>query len=798
MVDKKVFLLAAVLLAQNVLGNPSSFLPGPIHRKSESAAPLSADSKKSAGKPQAKVVDGAYIVQLKTERSLTKRAADIYSEFHLLARKDAGLDYEVRQTFSEESVFVGLSVNLRGGDVQALKDLNNVAAVWPVRTIPAPSAALPRDFKKAVKEVRADKPLPYVTGELDVNRPHIMTGVDKAHAAGIKGKGIKVGIIDTGVDYRHPSLGGCFGEGCKIAFGYDFVGNDYNPDLGFPPAESPDPLATCVTGGHGSHVAGIVAMLDQPGTGFGLVGVAPEATLGMYRIFGCEGRSDDDIIIKALLRAASDGVDVISISVGHIWPDEVTNPYSIIAENLLAKGIAIFAATGNHASWGLMSPSAPAISSSIFAVGSVDNEKFPLTFQLTDSNGRHLRYSAHLPQQSPPDGLIVQVMHYGADPSRQTGKYVEDYEQAAANLTRLGIDPATVILATLYGDFSPADKAKAAATFGYKYFLQYTTEDQDPFWGKEYNIDEPAEWPVEPISLTVQDSKTLLSSFGKKPFHYKISLSTTEYAAKSVTASTPGTMSNFSSIGPTLQLNLKPQLCAPGGNILATWPLTYDGYTIMSGTSMATPYMAGAYALIKSQKPQLTVSQIYSLMQNTGKTLPWYYNNNIKSSAVHQGGGLLNVQHALAYESLITPSQLSAGVSKDYTTWNNTVRLNFTISNLSLRSKTYKFSHTPAAMMQHLWWQDETYNNMYPFYGSAKFPASEVSIPGGQSKLVFVDIVAPVPDPITWGNYSVNLLLPMYTGFVTVTNNNDVFTIPYVGELWDESRFPGRDNGPPS
>jgi len=135
MVGKKIFILAAALLAENVLGNPASFLPGPISRKADSVAPLSAESKKSAGKPQAKVVDGAYIVQLETQGSLMKRAADLHNEFHLLARKDAGLDYEVRETFSEESVFVGLSLNLHGGDVQALKDLKNVAAVWPVRCV---------------------------------------------------------------------------------------------------------------------------------------------------------------------------------------------------------------------------------------------------------------------------------------------------------------------------------------------------------------------------------------------------------------------------------------------------------------------------------------------------------------------------------------------------------------------------------------------------------------------------------------------------------------------------------------
>ena len=57
--------------------------------------------------------------------------------------------------------------------------------------------------------------------------PHSMTGVDKLHAEGILGEGITVAIVDTGVDYLHPALGGCFGEGCKIAGGIDFVGDDF-------------------------------------------------------------------------------------------------------------------------------------------------------------------------------------------------------------------------------------------------------------------------------------------------------------------------------------------------------------------------------------------------------------------------------------------------------------------------------------------------------------------------------------------------------------------------------------------
>ncbi|CZT11562.1 uncharacterized protein RAG0_15661 [Rhynchosporium agropyri] len=772
MIGKKALFLVAALLAENFICNPASFLPGPISRKSAALTPISAESKKAAGKPQPKVVAGAFIVQLGTGSSLTKRASDLHNEFHLTARQDAGLNYSVRETFSEESIFVGLSLDLHGGDIQALRNLKNVAAVWPVKTVPAPSAALLLPMKEGTTNMaRTDGPLPHIIGELDVNRPHAMTGVDKAHAAGIKGKGIKIGIIDSGVDYRHPSLGGCFGVGCKIAFGYDLAGDNYDPDHGDPPVEKADPLVSCVKGGHGSHVAGIVAMLDQPGTGFGLVGVAPEATLGMYRIFGCFGGAADDIIIKAILRAASDGVDTISMSFGQVWPDELTNPYSVISDNLLAKGIAMFAATGNNGGSGTFAPSSPATSSSIFAVGSVDSEKFPLTYELTDSNGRHLRYSAHQPQQSPPEGLIVQVMHFGADdPWYLTGPYYEDYEQAAANLTARGIDPATVILATLYGSHNPSEKANLAASFGYKYFLQYTTTAQDPFYGKEYNSGNPSSyWQIEPISLTVRDSQTLLISFSKKPFQYKISLSSTNHAAKSVVASTPGFMSNFSSIGPTFRLNLKPQLSAPGGHILSTWGLGYGGYTIISGTSMATPYMAGAYALIKSQKPKLSVLQIYSLMQNSGKPLPWFYNQNTKSAAIQQGGGLLNVQNALAYESLITAPQLSAGLSKDYITWNNTAHLNFTITNLSTRSKVYKLSHTPAALMQNLWWKEEYNNHMYPYYATAKFPLDEVTVNGGESKLVLVDIVAPVPNEATWGDDAINLILPTYSEYPSVS-----------------------------
>ena len=74
---------------------------------------------------------------------------------------------------------------------------------------------------------------PILTGSFDgsgfpFSGPHLMTGVDKLHNEGLIGTGVKIGIIDTGVDYTHPALGGCFGPGCKVAGGFDFAGDDNN------------------------------------------------------------------------------------------------------------------------------------------------------------------------------------------------------------------------------------------------------------------------------------------------------------------------------------------------------------------------------------------------------------------------------------------------------------------------------------------------------------------------------------------------------------------------------------------
>ncbi|EOA80850.1 uncharacterized protein SETTUDRAFT_63240, partial [Exserohilum turcica Et28A] len=110
---------------------------------------------------------------------------------------------------------------------------------------------------------------------------HVMTQIGRLRADGITGSGIKIAIIDTGVDYSHPLLGKCFGKGCVVGYGFDFVGDEYTGKN--TPVPDPDPMDCS---GHGTHVAGVIAAKEND---FGFAGAAPGVALGAYRVYGCRG-----------------------------------------------------------------------------------------------------------------------------------------------------------------------------------------------------------------------------------------------------------------------------------------------------------------------------------------------------------------------------------------------------------------------------------------------------------------------------------------------------------------------------
>lgn len=204
-----------------------------------------------------------------------------------------GIPYTVRQRFeSLPDVFHGASIQVpEGTSVDELSQIEGVKArpfpphsrlsrqtkltpccprpkqrVWPVQKIVIPreppiddyvstadssmsSQPLAKRASKAEKRATTFPPASAYAG--DTFYPHVETGIDALHNAGILGAGIKVrqllspsrtqrvrrtdenaqiAVLDAGVDYTNPLLGGCFGPGCHISFGYDFCGDNYNGD----------------------------------------------------------------------------------------------------------------------------------------------------------------------------------------------------------------------------------------------------------------------------------------------------------------------------------------------------------------------------------------------------------------------------------------------------------------------------------------------------------------------------------------------------------------------------------------
>lgn len=149
-----------------------------------------------------------------------------------------------------------------------------------------------------------------------------------------KGEGIRVGIIDTGIDYTHPALGGGFGDGFKVEGGYDFVNEDTDP------MDDHD---------HGTHVAGIVAANSDD-----LIGVAPEATLYGLKALDSYGSGYDYQIIAAIEWTVdpngdndpSDRLDVVNMSLG--GRGDAYDPLADAVNAAVEMGVVYCVAAGNN------------------------------------------------------------------------------------------------------------------------------------------------------------------------------------------------------------------------------------------------------------------------------------------------------------------------------------------------------------------------------------------------------------------------------------------------------------------
>ncbi|MCF2706211.1 S8 family serine peptidase [Arcanobacterium haemolyticum] len=597
---------------------------------------------------------GKWFVQLSADpvskqgstRSAKSQIARQQAEFEKEVT-DSDSDVEVHETFSE--LWNGVTVEATADDLDTIVGAKNVVAVYPVLKVDQPT-----DMTSAV------------SGISDPQMIHALavTGADVAqNKYGITGKGIKIGIIDTGIDLDNPLFGGSGTKenttpfpNNKIVAGYDYVGDDYDADPAsdnYNPVPKPDSNPDdCKDAGHGTHVAGIAA---GHGTfnGQEFKGVAPDALLGAYRVFGCSGSTDTSVMIQAMEQAAKDGMDVVNISIGAptaTWP---SYPTAVAADNLADNGVVVVIAQGNSGESGMFYGGAPAVATKAIGVGSVENGYFlQQSFRIGD---REYGYEVAGGAPEPPKSGTLPITTYSDED--MTG---------AVDLEGTPFTGKAVLVAR-GGESTFYDKAIAAQNDGAAAVLIYNNEDS--VFGAFVDDSNPITIPV--VTLTQPDGLDILASVRQGDTEL-------EWSDEYVNAKDPngGLVSAFSSWGPSADLALKPELLAPGGNIISGAPMDAgdgSGFTGNSGTSMASPHVAGAAALLLAANPALNPDLVPEILENTATPVVYSPDNTTASAQVwRQGAGLINIPAAIteatsgasvlgepAQPSSITPGTIS-------------------------------------------------------------------------------------------------------------------------------------------
>ena len=673
----------------------------------------------------AAVVPDAWLVELEdppAARGGRKPRLDVQHRELRESLDRAELSYRVRHDFKQ--VWNGVALTLPQEQLHRLLRVAGVKAVFPVLQVDADPLSLPTPSPPGAL-VPTSTPPPGDNPELFTAL--VQTGADVAqNTLGLTGAGIRVGIIDTGTDFTNPDLGGCFGTGCRVGFGYDFVGDAFDGSLA---TTQPVPDATpndCR--GHGTHVSGIIMANGR------VKGVAPGATLGSYRVFGCNGPTSTDLIIAGLERAMNDGMRVVNISIGSPfqWPQY---PTAAAASSVRAMGVILTTSQGNRGTNGLFATSAPAAGDDALAAASVDNSGFyQPAFTISPDNLR----VAYEPASSSPIAPITGSAPIAGMP---TGNTLACAALVAGSLTgRVALIPRGTCTYA-----AKAQNAQAAGAVAVVIFNNVAGLLQMPLSGVT----------VPTMMISQADGNTITSRLGA-------GVTLTWGSSVNTPQALGGTISYFSSMGPNPELTLKPDVSTPGGNIYSTWLTSAGTWANISGTSMSAAHLAGVSALMLQAQPALTPLEIADVLRNTAQPVTAPSSTNLEPT-LRQGAGLVRVDVAAQARTRVTPSRLSLGESEQGPATRVLTLVNSTAGALT-------FTPTHAAALSVI---GSAYAPTLTAAGQANvvFSAPSVLVPAGGSATISATI-------------TVNSMLPLrsfYSGFLVFTAGTTVMRVPYLG-----------------
>lgn len=536
-------------------------------------------------------------------------------------------------------VFSGFSVELPASEVPALLSIPGVKAVYPnveyTVTSTEGSALSAEEFSPMMAN----------------SAPFI--GSNDAWDAGYTGEGVTVAVLDTGVDYTHPDLDHAFGD----YKGWDLVDNDNDPQ------ETPvgDPRGAATT--HGTHVAGTVAANGQ------IKGVAPDATLLSYRVLGPGGSGSTENVVAGIEKAVEDGADIMNLSLGNSLnnPDWAT---SIALDWAMEEGVVAVTSNGNSGpnNWTVGSPGT---SREAISVGATQ-----LPFNL---------YNAALTTDA---GTYASAAMMGYTNSKdvealngQTLELVDAGFGQVSDFAKVDVKGKVAVISRGVTPF--VDKAQAAKDAGAVAAIIYNNV------GGEISFVIPG-MAVPTVKLSDVDGKKLLEDLKAGNKTVKLDL---PFASQQ-----PELVADFSSRGPVVDTwMIKPDVSAPGVDIVSTIP--GNAYGSKQGTSMASPHVAGAAALILEAHPTWNVDDVKAALMNTAVNLVDATGKDYPHNT--QGAGSIRPLEAINTTTLVTPGSHSYGVfSKNK--GKQVEKQHFTLKNLSNERKTYsfdvKFDGAPAGI----------------------------------------------------------------------------------------------------
>ncbi|MBK7820014.1 MAG: S8 family serine peptidase [Tessaracoccus sp.] len=644
--------------------------------------------------------------------------------------RKSGKKARVQRSFT--TLFNGVTVDADSETAQALTELPGVKAIYPVFPVQVP---------------RGQTSTPDITHAIE------LTGADIAQSKlRLSGRGVKVGIIDSGIDYDHPDLGGSGKNGKtkfptkRVRYGYDFVGDAYNADPtspAFNPVPKPDKYPDDCQG-HGTHVAGIV------GANGTIKGVAPKVTFGAYRVFGCDGSTDTDIILTALERAKRDGMDVVNMSLGAGFQSWPSYPTSVASDRLWRHGIVVVNSAGNEGDYFTQSLGSPASSDKAIAVASFDNSQVRLS-EMTFA---------------PVYGTPISAGYQPATGSPAATTAIRGLP--VTGLTdplgcEAGGDATGAVAIVSRGTCAFHIKAVNAQNAGASALVIYN--NAPGFVSATVEGETPITIPV--VTVSQEDGQAVVAALSSGPL-------TATVTGNGIDRPNPsaGLVSDFSSWGLAADLTLKPDLGAPGGSIYSLEPVEMgNGYVVNSGTSMAAPHVAGAVALMLQARPSMRPNEVLTRLQNTAmpanlRELP---DLGILDATHRQGAGLIQIDQAILSTTLVTPAKLSAGESAD-----GRFRKTLTIRNTSKRTVTWTLSKEDAVSTEPGAWQNEFLPALYDT--RVAFSRNKVRVPARGTARVTVSIA---PDRAAPEG-------TVYSGYVVLTSNEGTtLSVPFAGMAGD-------------